>query len=233
MTLKEAIQSRHAVRRYLPKAIAPEAVESLRALIDELNSKGGVHMQLVVDEPNAFGKSMLSYGLFKGVRNYVAMVCRQGEDTAVGYYGEQVVLAAQTMGLNTCWVGLTYKNQPDAYEVLPGETLIGLVALGYGETQGRPHPQRKGIEYFCRMDGKMPEWFREGMEAALLAPTSLNMQKFEFQLLANDCVKASTRSALINSYTQTDLGIVMCHFEIGAGSEHFCWDPMSASLINK
>jgi hypothetical protein len=28
-------------------------------------------------------------------------------DEKVGYWGEQLVLLAQTLGLNTCWVGLS------------------------------------------------------------------------------------------------------------------------------
>ena len=50
---------------------------------------------------------------------------------------------------------------------------------GYGEGHGVPH-KSKPLEALCRTEGPMPDWFRRGMEAALLAPTATNQQKFRF-----------------------------------------------------
>ena len=62
------------------------------------------------------------------------------------------------------------------------------------------------------------------MEAALLAPTAVNQQKFKFILLDGNKVKAETTFSLTGkSYLYYDLGIVKCHFEIGAGKENFEW----------
>ena len=47
--------------------------------------------------------------------------------------------------------GLSYKKQPDQYQVLDGETLVAVIALGYGANQGNAHPQKKGIEHFCHV----------------------------------------------------------------------------------
>jgi hypothetical protein len=68
----------------------------------------------------------------------------------------------------------------------------------------------------------MPEWFRRGMEAALLAPTAVNQQKFEFILHEGNRVEAKAKFSFIG-YAALDLGIVKCHFEIGAGEEYFSW----------
>ena len=67
-----------------------------------------------------------------------------------------------------------------------------------------------------------PEWFVRGVEAALLAPTAVNQQKFVFILHDGNRVEAKARFAL-SSYTKTDLGIAKCHFEVGAGKENFEW----------
>ena len=222
MTLQEAIVARHSVRQYLEKPIENEKITQLQALIDECNREGKLHIQLVVNEPNAFSGGIAKYGGFSGVGNYIAMVGPKGEDEKLGYYGEKIVLLAQTLGLNTCWVGLSYKKQPDKYQVLEDEALPCVIALGYGATQGKAHPQKKGIESFCKVEGTMPEWFRKGMEAALLAPTAINQQKFEFGLGNGNQVTAKTRFAL-TPYAKLDLGIVKCHFEIGAGKENFVW----------
>ena len=106
MTIQEAIQVRHSVRQYKNTAIEAEKIAQLQALIDQSNSEAGLHMQLVVNEPKAFAGGLAKYGKFSGVGNYIAMIAPKGKDVELGYYGEQVVLLAQTLGLNTCWVGL-------------------------------------------------------------------------------------------------------------------------------
>ena len=71
--------------------------------------------------------------------------------------------------------------------------------------------------------GLFPEWFMRGIEAAMLAPTALNQQKFVFVLHDDNKVEAKARFVLLNGYAPIDLGIVKCHFEIGAGKENFEW----------
>lgn len=222
MTLQEAIQTRHSVRQYLNKPIEAGKIAQLQTLIEESNREADLHMQLVVDEPKAFSQGLAKYGKFRGVNNYIAMICKKGDDTKLGYYGEKVVLFTQTLGLNTCWVGLTFSKQPDMFEVRSGEHLVCLVPIGYGATQGVQHPQKKTIDDVA--DGKpFPEWFVRGVEAALLAPTAINQQKFVFVFLGGNKVKAKTRFTMLNGYAPIDLGIAKCHFEIGAGKENFEW----------
>ncbi len=234
MTLQEAIQFRHSVRQYKDIAIEAEKIAQLRALIDKLNSEAGLHIQLVTNEPNAFSQGMAKYGKFSGISNYIAMVCKKGEDTTLGYYGEQVVLLAQTLGLNTCWVGLTFSKQPDSYEVRDGEHLVCLVPVGYGATQGVQHPQKKTVDDVAEVkdekgkvkgESNFPVWFVRGVEAALLAPTAVNQQLFRFVLHDGNKVEAKKAFSLTNGmgYAPVDLGIAMCHFEIGAGKENFEW----------
>ncbi len=232
MTLQEAIKVRHSVRQYKNTAIEAEKIAQLQALIDQSNSEAGLHMQLVTNEPNAFSQGMAKYGKFSGISNYIAMVCKKGEDTTLGYYGEQVVLLAQTLGLNTCWVGLTFSKQPDSYEVRDGEHLVCLVPVGYGTNQGVQHPQKKTVadvaelsKVESRESKDFPDWFVRGVEAALLAPTAVNQQLFRFVLHDGNKVEAKKAFSLTNGmgYAPVDLGIVKCHFEIGAGKENFEW----------
>lgn len=223
MTLQEAIVARHSVRQYKQQPIEAGKVEQLRAAIDEANRTAGLHMQLVTDEPEAFAKGLAKYGKFSGISNYIVLVCRKGLDEQLGYHGERVVLLAQTLGLNSCWVGLTFSRQPDHYTIGPDEQLHGVIALGYGLTQGVQHHVRPTEKYYRSAIQPVPEWFLRGMEAAMLAPTAMHMQKFEFGLLADGRVAARTRFSLVNSYLKIDLGIVKCHFELGAGSENVRW----------
>lgn len=221
MTLPEAIKCRHSVRSYTDKPIEPEKVEALSRIIDECNQEGRLHIQLVTEEPRAFGNFFTHYGAFSGVRNYIALV-GVNDDTLserAGYYGEKIVLAAQRMGLNTCWVALTYSKSRSLVTVDEGEKLVCVISLGYGTTQGHKH-RIKSFEQVSRVSGEAPDWFRRGVEAALLAPTAINQQKFRFILHPNNQVEAVAR---LGFYSKVDLGIVKYHFEIGAAPTPFSW----------
>ncbi len=213
-TIKEAIEGRHSVRSYNDKAIEREKIEELRRAVDECNKAGGLNIQLVTDEPRAFDSFMAHYGKFSGVRNYIALVGRKGEDERLGYYGEKLVLLAQSMGLNTCWVALTFSKRKAGCRVGSGEKLLCAIALGYGNTQGVAHTS-KGTEDLCRVQGEMPGWFRDGMEAVKLAPTAMNQQKFIFTLEGEKVTAERTGGP----YSLVDLGIVKYHFEVGSGKE--------------
>ncbi len=221
ITLQEAIVARHSVRQYHNRPIEKSLIDRLRSEIEICNTEGHLHIQLVVDEPQAFGSGMAKYGKFSGVSSYLAMVGSKDADEAIGYYGERLVLLAQQLGLNSCWVGLSFSKQPDYYRIDEGEKLHCVISLGYGITQGVQHPMRD-ISHFVKVNGNMPEWFRKGVEAAMLAPTAVNQQKFEFELMGDHSVRARSRFTLIG-YGKIDLGIAKYHFEIGAGKENFEW----------
>ena len=220
MDLMEAMKARHSVRQYMDKPLEKKAVEELQAEIDACNQESGLHIQLVRNEPKAFDGFMAHYGKFSGVTNYIAMIGKKGPDLEekCGYYGERLVLKAQQMGLNTCWVAMTYSKIKTAFRIDDGEKLCIVISIGYGKNQGSAHKVKTADEV-VKGDGVQPEWFRAGVEAALFAPTAMNQQKFTFALSGN---RVSVKAG-IGFYTKIDMGIVKYHFEAGAGTEHFVW----------
>ncbi|MBQ9067310.1 MAG: nitroreductase [Clostridia bacterium] len=219
MTLQEAMEQRHAVRKYLDKPIEPEKAEELKKQMDALNAQYGIHMQLVLDEPKAFTNRRASYGHFENAKNYIAMVASKDKEEEIGYAGEQVVLRAQQLGLNTVWVAMSFDKVDGFYKVESWEKVLLVVAIGYGENQGKPH-KSKELEKVVKVEGDMPEWFRKGAEAALLAPTAINQQKFKFILNEDGTV---TAKAGLGPHSKADLGIAKYHFELGAGTETVRW----------
>jgi nitroreductase len=220
MTELEAMQNRHSVRSYLDQPLSEHALTELNQAIDACNRESGLHIQLVTNEPKAFDGFMAHYGKFSGVKNYIALIGKKSPDLdeKLGYYGERLALKAQMLGLNTCWVALTFSKGNCGAVIDRGEKLVCVIALGYGVTQGIPH-RSKPVDSLCKVGGEMPGWFKTGMEAALLAPTATNQQKFLFTLNENT-VQAKATGGF---YSSVDLGIVRYHFEIGAGTEHFHW----------
>lgn len=220
MELKKAMLQRHSVRQYEEKSLDQGVKEALQKEIEACNKESGLHIQLVADEPKAFDSFMAHYGKFNGVTNYIALVGRKGDklEELCGYYGERLVLKAQQLGLNTCWVAMTYKKIPGTFEVKKGEKLTVVLALGYGKNQGVPH-KSKAIGAVSNVSDETPDWFRSGVEAALLAPTAMNQQKFMLHYQSGKVVA----KAGMGFYSKIDLGIVKYHFEIGAGKDHFRW----------
>ena len=227
MTIQEAIEARHSVRAYKDQPLSEKVVKVLEDEIVKLNNEGQLHIQLICNEPKAFQGILAKYGKFRNVNNYIVMAGKKAEDLneRVGYYGEHLVLLAQTLGLNTCWVGLSYKKIPNTYVLEENEVIKAYIALGYGETQGTTH-KIKTVEQVSNASEFTPLWFRKGVEAALLAPTAVNQQKFSFEYVGmsnnRHQVRAKKGISMIG-YTQMDLGIAKYHFEIGAGKEHFDW----------
>ncbi|MBR3835914.1 MAG: nitroreductase [Clostridia bacterium] len=219
MTLKEAMVERHSVRRFTEQKLDDAAVSELQKAIDECNKKSGLNIQLILNEPEAFGSGMAKYGNFENCSNYIAIAGKKNADEICGYYGEQIVLLAQQLGLNTCWVALTFNKSKAVYELNDGEKLLIVIALGYGQTQGKTRPS-KPIEELCTVkNGEMPDWFKSAMIAVMLAPTAVNQQKFHFTLDGNR-VEAKTSFGF---YSKIDLGIAKYHFEVGAGNADFVW----------
>lgn len=220
MNIEEAMINRHSVRQYKNKPLEAEITTALKREIELCNKESGLHIQLVVNEPKAFDGFMAHYGKFSGVTNYIAMIGKKSAslEEKCGYYGERLVLLAQQLGLNTCWVAMTYSKIKSAFVIDTGEKLCIVIALGYGENQGISHKSKTG-DSVMKTNGAIPEWFRKGIEAALLAPTAMNQQKFQFILNENGV----TAKAGIGFYSKIDLGIVKYHFEIGAGKDNFKW----------
>ena len=227
MNLLEAIQARHSVRAYKEQPLAEDVVKVLEERIAELNRVGRLHMQLRQNEPKAFQGTLAKYGKFRGGENYIVMAGKKADDLddRIGSYGEDIVLLAQTLGLNTCWVGLSYKKIPDTYVLEEGETIKAYITIGYGETQGVTH-KIKTAEQVSNVSDNTPEWFRKGVEAALLAPTAVNQQKFSFEYagIENNRHKVIAKKGFsLIGYTHMDLGIAKYHFEVAAGKENFEW----------
>lgn len=215
MDIFETIKQRHSVRQYENKKIEAEKREIMLNELKKINEEGSLHIQILFDEPKCFDSIMAHYGKFSGVQNYIALVGRKSPELEekCGYYGERLVLLAQSLGLNTCWVAMTHGKS--AAKIHSGEKQTCLIALGYGKNQGIAH-KSKTIEQVTEFNGTMPDWFKKGMESVMLAPTAMNQQKFLFQLNKD---RVSAKVSGVGFYTKTDLGIVKYHFETVTGKK--------------
>lgn len=223
----ETIRARHSVRSFTDQPIEGEVLAALQAEVAAGNEQGNLHMTLVCDEPEAFDSAMAHYGKFSNARNYLIIAGSAAADLEErgGYYGERVVLLAQSLGLGTCWVGLTFKKRYVKKHLQRGDKLVIVVAMGYSESKGVSHKVKTAAE-LSQVEGQAPAWFAAGMDAAVLAPTAMNQQKFQIVLTGaeRDGKPVVAAKNLGGFFSNVDLGIVKLHFEIGAGADSFVWE---------
>lgn len=221
MDIKQAINERHSVRRYLDKPIEKGTRKQLDAIVHEINKESGLHITVQYDDPAGFDSRLAHYGSFRNVANYIVLKGKKCPDfdERCGYYGEKLVIEAQRLGLHTCWAAMTFNHKVVKKLIPRDEKFCMVISLGYGETPGVPH---KGKNYLQAVDAAdAPDWFEEGVEAALLAPTAMNQQKFRF-FYEDGKVRAAASGR--GTMCRVDLGIVKYHFEAVSGVELFVKD---------
>ena len=219
MNIKDAIKERHSVRQYTGQPIADDLKGQLNRLIDECNSESGMNIQLICNDPECFNTLLAHYGKFKNADHYIALVGRKDRpdlDETAGYFGQKIVLAAQQMGLNTCWVAGTFGRSKCKAVVGANERIVCVISIGYGVTAGSRHGS-KPMDKLCSVpENEMPAWFKNGVLAAMMAPTAINQQKFMISMENGEAVITAGRGPM----AKIDLGIVKYNFEAASG--HKC-----------
>lgn len=106
-------------------------------------------------------------------------------------------------------------------------TIISAIMLSL--FYGNAFAQKSTTDDVKEISNVTPKWFNKGVEAAILAPTAVNQQKFYLEYLGfRDFSKLPKVAAKplfsMVGYSKIDLGIVKYHFEVGAGKENFEWN---------
>ena len=220
MTIKEAVKQRHMVRKFTDKPIPADLAELLNARIAENNAAHGLNLKLVTGNSAGIG-GMAKMLLTKTVHSYIVLAGkdRADLDEKLGYCGADLCLYAQTLGLNTWWVGGMFSGKGAMKHLETKDVRVnGVIAIGYGQTQGVPHKSKTAAE-ISQYNGAAPQWFLDGVEALLCAPTALNKQPY---MVRGDGDRVSL-TAGEGHFAGIDLGIGKYHFEVGAGKENFEW----------
>lgn len=233
LSLLEAIDRRISRRTYIPVPLDTAVIKELEALIAACREAEGVDMRLVVGQPAAFASFTKSYGMFKGVQNYIALIEHTNEEHSIeklGYYGEQMILHATAMGLGSCWVGGTFSRDACPFTLTPSQHILCTLTLG--STPDAPtgkekfirtltHRKAKTAAQMACVEGAVPPWFWSGMEAVAKAPSSLNRQPVVFT--CRDGAVTAAVADLQNAGAVTDMGIAKLHFTLGAGGGSWQW----------
>ncbi len=213
-----AVKTRHSIRRYKDIPLKDEDRTKVENKIAKINAKSSLSFALVSGDKESFSSFLARYGSFKGVSSYIVLIGKKEKDLffKCGYYGEELVLYLESIGISSCWTGLTYRSRKAKALVRDGEKLCLVIAIGYKDEEGRAHRSKKREDVMDAVNP--PSWFLSGIDSALLAPTAINQQKFKFTLLEDNRVKATTKAG---PFSHVDLGIACYHFMLAAGEKNF------------
>ena len=211
--LKLAMRQRHTVRKFTSEPLSAELISQLNDRVCANNERFGLAISLKVGDESALPGALKLF-FAKGVRNYFVLAGsdRPGLDEDLGYASADLMLFAQALGLNTWWIGGTFSRK-NVEQAVPGKKVIGIVAVGFGVTPGTAHKSKMAAEA-SSYEGPEPQWFADGVQAALLAPTALNKQCFRIAGAGNKVSISENGGA----FSGADIGIVKYHFELGAGN---------------
>lgn len=225
MNLLDAIASRTSCRKFLPQPLTVVQREQLRKAVEQCNSRAGLAVKLVCDDREAFSAFPKAGGRIQGGCNYFLMA-GPAEDCDLeekcGYYGEELVLTAECMGLRTCWVGGTYDRNACLRFLTDDEELVCVIAVGIPD-QGQLEKERarKSLDELAAGWEDAPEWFRKGAEAMRLAPSAMNRQGYSLTFRRDGTAKVRLSGS--GSFALADLGIAKRHFELGAHGGEWSW----------
>lgn len=222
------MERRRSRRKYLPVPLDPRCARVIQSGIADFNALGeSAKMRLVQGDGRALNGLTKSYGMFTGVRNYIALTGSSADTLGLeklGYFGQSIVLQATAMGLGSCWVGDSVDRTAYPYGTEPGTGVICVIVVGHAAPErsgkeklirGIVHRRTKAIERMYDSDGPVPGWFIAGMRAVQRAPSALNRQPVMFTY-RDGVVRAAVKDISARFYA-IDLGIAKLHFELGAG----------------
>lgn len=185
-----------------------------------------------------------TYGVIRGASSYLVGVVAQGDHTLedYGYVFEWALLVATELGLGTCWLGGTFQRGAFGQAVSCDEASVipAVSPVGYPQQKrslldrtfrfaARSKKRLGWDQLFFTADGRSPlspeaaADHAEVLELLRLGPSASNRQPWR---VAAD--PAGRRFALYlkrsPAYRQrftvdlqrVDMGIAMCHFELGA-----------------
>ncbi|MCM1370175.1 MAG: hypothetical protein NC204_07365 [Candidatus Amulumruptor caecigallinarius] len=251
LTLRD-LQRRHSVRNYSETPLKGSLLNTLKAVVTDINShEAGLNFQLITDDPAPFKGFMKSYGFFSGVNNYLAAVIDPAFDHAeerAGYCAEQFVMKAVKLGLGTCFVGGTFSRKDCSVQIRVYEKIPFVVTVGYpAEKVGlvsalaermihrnskKPRDFFSGTAEQYEMLRREYDWFEPAIQAVALAPSALNKQPVRI-----GCIETGGKLKLaayaINSSQYSDVELGIAKYNFGAIAPGFWEWGQSAQFVTE
>ena len=226
MTLSDALLTRSSCREFLSQPLSPVQRQQLEKAVEQCIQRSGLSVRLVCGWPEPFTASGRSWGQIRGARNcflFSGPADDMNLEEKCGYYGQELILTAYSMGLGTCWIGGTYDRERCLHLIPEAEELVCIAAVGCpaSAAAGKPRRALKPLDELCAGWETAPDWFLAGMEAVRRAPSAMDRQGYFFTYRPDGSVRVRLRGA--GPFALVDLGIAKRHFELGAHGGEWAW----------
>lgn len=240
----ELIKKRTSVRSFDEKNIGREIIQKLEEYISKTNEEAKIKVRFILTNNNNIaagkGEKLGTYGVISGANAFIIGVLYTNEDALeFGYLFEKIILFATDLGLQTCWLGGTFKKSDfqQNIDLLKNEFIPIVSPIGYKKE--KPRVLESMMRSFAGSDKRKPLeeiFFEENtskplseekagsyaipLEMLRLSPSASNKQpwriikgdnKYHFYL-------CRTKGYGLPNYDlqKNDIGIAKCHFEVTA-----------------
>ncbi len=219
----EAAKTRVSVRKYdstPEKAVLTDLKDFARTLSND-------DSRIVVGVCNGIFDKLLGT-VIHGTSAYAALIQKTENEFMSGYIGEAFVLECTKRGLGTCWLGASYnKSKANSVVKLGGhEKLVCLIAFGIAaDAESKPRSRKSLLRLTGMEDASidmLSKWQQCALRCARIAPSALNSQPWEFDVVGDSFQVISTSNNF--GYGAVDCGIAMLHVELGAAHCGLCGD---------
>ena len=239
MSIFDAIRSRRSVRTFDGRSLVRDDVLKLMDFAEKADNPYGIPIEWKILDA---GKDGLSSPVIVGTDTFIAGKMKRvaHAEEAFGYEFEKIVLYAQSLGIGTTWIAGTMNRGAfekamalESDEVMPCVSPLGYPAR---KMSLRETLMRKGVRADSRLD--FNELFFDGsfdrplaaqsagrlsdaLEAVRLAPSAVNKQPWRIVISdGNVHFYEKPGKGYVSDdgwdIQKIDMGIALCHFELGA-----------------
>lgn len=241
--ITEVIKIRSSCRTYDLQKIEKSILDKLKSYIEEINQecKNNERFLIIDKKISEKGEKLGTYGVISGASTFIVGVINSENHDAVrfGYLFEKIILFATDLGLQTCWLGGTFKREDfTKHSNLTEVEYIPIVSpLGYRKDKSRilevamrkvvgANNRKSWNELF--FDGSVSKaleqdvsgFYATPLEMIRLAPSASNKQPWRIikdKNLYHFYLYRTKGYGVVNYDIQkNDMGIAMCHFELTA-----------------
>lgn len=246
MNMTEMIRSRRSVRTFDGKPLREEDAVSILTFANKMENPYELPIEWKLLDKK---RDNLSVPVIAGADSYIAGKMRRAPhaEEAFGYTFEKVVLYARSLGVGTTWIAGTMDRKAfeHAMRLAEDEVMPCVSPLGYPAEKMslRETMMRKGVKADSRLD--FEKLFYDGsfekpmiaenagelqhaLEMVRLAPSAVNGQPWRV-VRCGDCVhffekRGKGMASDVWDIQKIDMGIALCHFELGAAESGLCPD---------
>ncbi len=240
-----AVPERHSRRVFDGQPVSDDELDVIEATAAQFLPFEDARVVLVRKAPPTFFTGIIgSYGKVTGAPSALVFIADGSSSESAehcGYTGEGIILEANALGLQTCWIAGSFSRSAvvSAMTLRQGEVVRAISPVGHAVLEptnaeallygARKPKRRRPLDEIAPGNAGWPAWAAAGVTAARIAPSAMNRQPWRFRLDSGAVVISTAAAALPLSLTRLDCGIAMLHFELGARSEGCdgAWEPLS------